>query len=184
MHSRFSRSQKAGFLRFSTIALFKRCDCYRQRWAILMRPVFILSPNRAGATLIWKVRGGWRNFEKNHNELLWFCGRDVTIFSNNTFTITPCHFLFNSRSKRYCRSLHCSPLEAKQPEKYKNHFLNPWKVRPARRTVWLASWPRSNSSVCKAGNSLNRTADTFLASTWEKILYPDYVQPRNACLSW
>ena len=145
MHSRLSK----GWFPISTkntIALPKRCDSYRQSWAIsldiLTRLALIWSPHQGGDTTISKVRGTWRKFWKRTmmsccdlpNPVLW-TWRDNVLEQH----ITACYILLNSISKRYCKISRCLPLRLNTLEIYQNHFLNPWKLRRARRTVWLAS---------------------------------------------
>ena len=136
-------------LKMLRLAPAKRCDCYRQSWAILTRPIF--TPPRVGV-LPYKKDGVLDgNFEKNHIKLLWFtssCFVDVTwrdtILKQH---ITACYIIFNPISKRYCKISRCLSFEAQHPKRYHNHFFNPWKVRRARRTVWRAGFGRILVSV-------------------------------------
>ena len=102
-------------LKMLRLAPAKRCDCYRQSWAILTRPIFIWSPHpREGYFHIKKTgclteilkRTILSSYDLPH-PVLW-TWRDVTC----SRTTHHRHILFNSISKRYCKSSHCLPFEA------------------------------------------------------------------------
>ena len=136
MHSRLS--QKAGFL-----SLRSRCPNVVipfDRVERSFRDQCSLTPPGWGYYHIESTR---RLTEMNRtimsccdlpNPVLW-TWRDNVLEQH----ITACYILLNSISKRYCKISRCLPLRLNTLEIYQNHFFNPWKLRRARRTVWLAS---------------------------------------------